>query len=92
MLVAENQSFISALLPCQEELDLDDTQRLEWLQDDVAEDHVIVEQLKIELGNALFDESFALHRLAKESSLLLTPAAYDQKKWIWRRTNNHQEF
>jgi len=80
MIASKNQNLIAALLPYQEGLDLDDEQRLEWLQDDVAGDLVNIEQLKIELSNALSDESFDWNGLAKESSLLLTPAAYDRKE------------
>ena len=54
----ENKNLISALFPFQDNLDLDDDQRHDWLVDNINGNYIDILQLKIELNAALADKYF----------------------------------
>ncbi|MFA0960935.1 hypothetical protein AB9P05_03960 [Roseivirga sp. BDSF3-8] len=82
MINKENKNLEAALQPYQEGLDLDDEQRLNWLQDNVKGGFVNVEHLKLELEEALSDSSFDWIGFAESNSLLLSPSSYNNEEII----------
>ncbi len=79
-MINENKNLIAALQPYQEELDLDDKQRLDWLQDNVEGGFVNIEHLKLELEEVLSDSSFDWIGFAESNSLLLSPSLYEHEE------------
>ncbi|NJO00940.1 MAG: hypothetical protein HC880_03925 [Bacteroidia bacterium] len=80
MIEKENKNLIAALHPYKEELDLDDEQRLDWLQDNVEGGFVNIKHLKLEFEEALSDSNFDWLNFAKSNSLLLSPSSYKNQE------------
>ena len=80
MIDKENKNLVAALQPYQEGLDLDDEQRLDWLQDNVEGGFVNIEHLKLELEEVLSDNSFDWIDFAESNSLILSPASYKNEE------------
>ncbi len=80
MIDKKNKNLVAALQPYQEGLDLDDEQRLDWLQDNVEGDFVNIEHLKRELEEVLSDNSFDWIGFADTNSLILSPSLYKNEE------------
>ena len=72
----ENKNLISALYPFQDNLDLDDDQRHDWLVDNINGNYIGILQLKIELNAALADKCFEWVSFAQNMSLLVSATNY----------------
>lgn len=80
MIDKDYKNLTAALFSYQEELDLDDEQRLVLLKGNVGGDFINIEHLKLELEEVLSDSSFDWIGFAESNSLLLSPASYKNEE------------